>query len=566
MKILAIQQFHDMSICLYDSETDEFNYLKCERLFNKKHIGIGSMKFYNGEKFSEIAKIKKILKDKNFLNVDVIVTIENLSTKQENLVEFNKIYEPFPERVEKDPESKTLYMRCMEIGTTGWQHSWNPYYHVKGHGRQIIKEIGIKSKKHMSICHHYAHILSSFPILKENQNYEYGVCIDGQAGPEGLDLKTVSFLKNPMDLINVESIYELRGPQSSIGQAFSEIGLKMKLKGAAIDHAGKIMGAHSYGKIDFSKINNIEKICYDFKRFTCDLLKMQNFDFNFENEDFRNFLATWHKVAELCILELFIKNIKDKKANIIYSGGVVQNSVINEVLQNEFPNITFVPHCYDGGLTLGMMYLACKYFNLNIPKLNNFPYLQYDGIDETPSLNKIKIAAKFLSNNLIVGWHQGKGEIGPRALGNRSILMHPGITDGKDKLNLKVKHRENWRPYAASVLEEYAKEWFDFTGDSPYMMRAIKVKKEKQNIIPSVVHVDGTCRIQTVSRSNNEIFYNLINEFFKLTGIPMLLNTSLNDGGKPISGSPEISEQIFYKTKMDALVIGNKIYKKNKLI
>lgn len=576
MKILAIQQFHDMSICLYDSDSNEFQYIKPERLFNKKHIGVGSMKFFQGEKLSEIGEIHEILKIKNFLEVDVLVTLEDLTPKDKRIIEFNKkIYRSFSN------QNHNLFMECKKVGVTGWRHSWNKDYVAKGHGRQIIKEIGIKAKKHIVMCHHYAHILSSFPLL-ENKKYEYGVCIDGMAGPEG-ELKTISFIENPLDIKNVKIKNNLFHKDSSIGFAFSMMGFYMNFKGSSLDYAGKLMGAQCYGEVNWKHIEKIKinEICENFTRYTGESLIeftgfnlgdiknkniKNNLNTNFENKKFLNFLATWHKVAELSVLELFRKNIKNKNSNIIYSGGVVQNTVINESLKKEYPNVVFVPHCYDGGLSLGMIEMACKLFNLESPNLNNFPYLQFDNIEQKPSIKTIKLAAKYLSKNMILGWHQGRGEIGPRALGNRSILMNPSIVNGKNILNYQVKHREHWRPYAASVLEESAHDWFDFEGDSPYMMRAIKTKDSKIGIIPAVVHKDNTCRIQTVSKDNNESFYELIKEFYKLTGIPMVLNTSLNDGGFPISGNPSISKKMLHKG-LDLLFIGDKKYiKKNILI
>jgi carbamoyltransferase len=168
----------------------------------------------------------------------------------------------------------------------------------------------------------------------------------------------------------------------------------------------------------------------------------------------------------------------------------------------------------------------------------------------------IKKIANMLADGKIIGWHQGRGEIGPRALGNRSILMNPTIKNGKNILNEKVKHREPWRPYAASVLSELANEWFYIEEDSPYMMRAVKVREEKANLVPAIVHCDRTCRIQTVSKLNNELFYSLINEFYKITNIPLLLNTSLNVAGKPIVGCASDSLEIFKNSELDAIVIG----------
>ena len=131
--------------------------------------------------------------------------------------------------------------------------------------------------------------------------------------------------------------------------------------------------------------------------------------------------------------------------------------------------------------------------------------------------------------------YQGSSEAGPRALGNRSILYNPIDPNGKDFVN-NVKGREWFRPFAGTVLEEDCNEWFDFAGmeGSPFMMYAVDVKKDKQNQIPCITHVDGTCRIQTVNKDQNTNYYNLINEFKKLTGVPILFNTSFNLAGHPL--------------------------------
>jgi len=131
--------------------------------------------------------------------------------------------------------------------------------------------------------------------------------------------------------------------------------------------------------------------------------------------------------------------------------------------------------------------------------------------------------------------YQGRSEAGPRALGNRSILFDPTVIDGKDIVN-KVKHREWFRPFAGSVMAEHAAEWFDFRSrtDSPFMMYAVNVLKDKQAMIPAITHVDGTCRIQTVTSEQNPHYYELISEFNKLKGVPILFNTSFNLAGDPL--------------------------------
>ena len=151
-------------------------------------------------------------------------------------------------------------------------------------------------------------------------------------------------------------------------------------------------------------------------------------------------------------------------------------------------------------------------------------------------------------------------EWGPRALGNRSILADPRDANMKDVLNEKIKHRESFRPFAPSILEEYASEYFDIDISSPYMLFVAPVKKPDK--IPAVTHVDGTGRLQTVSKLSNPLYYDLITEFFKITDIPVIINTSMNVMGEPIVNTPEQAYQMIVKTDMDFIVMGNNIVSK----
>jgi len=540
MKIISLHIYHDMSFCIYDSDKCFFRYFKAERILNQKHFGLGMQgnihidsKNTLNQCYVEI--FKNIIKESGFSNPDVVVIIDNDYWFRSNNYSNNN-YEYVVNFDKKSKKYSILH---------------------------FLDSLGIKTNNLFFIGHHYSHILSGFPIL-DYKKCSYGVCIDGQ----GNNL-TVSFFEDPFgDISQNKRYYTLENENiSSIGHSFNLFGKKMKLSGYCLDFSGKVMGAQSYGKIDLDYIKglDIDFISKNFYNYTTDILKKySDVFFNFENSEFKDLLSTWHKIAELCVLNLFEKNIKEKNSHIIYSGGVVQNTVINESLSKIYPNLYFTPHGYDGGLSLGGLYAICNYEKIKIPEINNFPYLQSDEVKETPTEKTIKYAAKLLADGKIVGWHQGAGEIGPRSLGNRSILMDPGIFNAKEILNNKIKKRESWRPYAASVLLDYAHDWFDFEGDSPYMMRAIKAIKEKKSIIKSVVHEDDTCRIQTVSKYSNLLFYKLIYEFYNLRGIPMLLNTSLNIAGKPISGDPATSKLLYNSSEMDCLIVGNKIYNKQK--
>ena len=170
----------------------------------------------------------------------------------------------------------------------------------------------------------------------------------------------------------------------------------------------------------------------------------------------------------------------------------------------------------------------------------------------------INFVAKKIVQGNVIGWFQGRMELGPRALGNRSILCDPRIKNLKDLLNIKIKRRESFRPFAPAILKEYMDDWFDDIFDSPFMMQVTPIKKEKLNLVPAIVHVDGTCRVQTVDYGNNNIFYNLLKEFHKLTSVPILLNTSFNEN-EPIVNEPKEAINCFLRTKLDILVLNNYI-------
>jgi carbamoyltransferase len=164
--------------------------------------------------------------------------------------------------------------------------------------------------------------------------------------------------------------------------------------------------------------------------------------------------------------------------------------------------------------------------------------------------------AKSIAAGRVVGWFQGRMEWGPRALGNRSILGDPRRSDMKDILNLKIKRRESFRPFAPSILREHVKDWFELDDDVPFMMKVFQIREAKRAQIPAVTHVDGSGRLQTVYRDTNERYYDLIAAFHELTGVPMVLNTSFNEN-EPVVCQPSEALDCFLRTKMDLLVLGD---------
>ena len=174
----------------------------------------------------------------------------------------------------------------------------------------------------------------------------------------------------------------------------------------------------------------------------------------------------------------------------------------------------------------------------------------------------VEAAAEAIASGLVVGWFQGRMEWGPRALGNRSILGDPRRADMKDILNLKIKRRESFRPFAPSVLREKVGDWFVRDDDVPFMLQVIAIRPERRGQIPAVTHVDGTGRLQTVDKAGNSRYHALIEAFFRLTGVPMVLNTSFNEN-EPVVCRPEEALDCFLRTKMDLLFLGNHVISRN---
>jgi carbamoyltransferase len=174
----------------------------------------------------------------------------------------------------------------------------------------------------------------------------------------------------------------------------------------------------------------------------------------------------------------------------------------------------------------------------------------------------VETTARAIADGLVVGWFQGRMEWGPRALGNRSILGDPRRADMKSILNLKIKRRESFRPFAPSVLREAVSDWFVRDDDVPFMLQVIPIRPERREQIPAVTHVDGSGRLQTVDRASNPLYYSLIQAFSRLTGVPMVLNTSFNEN-EPVVCRPQEALDCFLRTKMDLLVLGNQLVRRH---
>ncbi len=255
------------------------------------------------------------------------------------------------------------------------------------------------------------------------------------------------------------------------------------------------------------------------------------------------------------------------------AGGVGLNCVANGriMMEPEFSEHFFYPAAGDAGTSVGAALLA--YHGIHHKERSRAVATEYLGPEYSReqvihALDKAGAsyrelaepevtAARMVADGLIIGWFQGKSEFGPRALGNRSILADPGRADMKDLLNSKVKFREPFRPYAPSVIQEECGNYFSSSVPSPYMLRAYQTLEDKRDALCAVTHVDGSARVQTVSEEQNPRYHRLIVELGKITGVPVVLNTSFNIRSEPIVNSVEDALKCLFTTGLDALVVGD---------
>lgn len=295
------------------------------------------------------------------------------------------------------------------------------------------------------------------------------------------------------------------------------------------------------------------------------------------NQSYMNLAFAIQTVTEeiLCSIVESMK-VASKSDNLCLCGGVALNCAANGSLLSKgtYRNI-YVPFAPgDCGCSIGAA-LAVAMLAEQKPSESVSPYLGPDYSDESiektliqsnlPYITSLSIedlcnkTARLIADGCIIGWFQGRMEVGPRALGNRSILADPRRKEIKDKVNARIKFRESFRPFAPSVMEEYAQTLFNSCQHSPYMMFTFPVKN---NTIPAVTHTDGTARVQTVSKRDNPRYYNLLYSFYNLTGCPAILNTSFNVMGEPMVCTPKDAIDTFKKSGLDYLIINNFIVSK----
>ena len=351
----------------------------------------------------------------------------------------------------------------------------------------------------------------------------------------------------------------------------------------------KVMGMAPYGKKNEELYNDLKKwICVEG---TSLILKDKKQFLHIKEKKQKNDYAGLSRYDIAYTGQLLYEEMVSQLLNTIYkkwphtnlvlTGGCALNSAYNGKIHKETPfkNVYISSAPGDDGCAIGSALLNFQKHNpgKSIPHNQHDPYLGFDINEEeilffarysgyshekTDYQNLYKTVAQEIQSGKIIAWVQGRAEFGPRALGNRSILANPSLPDMKDKINANVKFREEFRPFAPSILEEKANDYFENYHPTPYMERVLNIKENKRAELKAVNHVDNTGRLQTVTKADNEHFYNLINEFFKLTNIPVLLNTSFNVMGKPIVNSVNDMAAVFATSGIDILVINDHIFRK----
>lgn len=294
----------------------------------------------------------------------------------------------------------------------------------------------------------------------------------------------------------------------------------------------------------------------------------------------RDLAASVQQATERAIFALVAEGVRRTGCRkLCLAGGVAMNSKANgRLLAAVLVDDLFVqPAATDDGTAVGAAIAAHRRIGARIPRYRltdvylgpAFGADEIKSVVETYKLNAVHVpnveeeVAGLLADGKIVGWFQGRMEFGPRALGNRSILADPRRPEMKDRVNACVKFREGWRPFAPSCLAEVAGEYFEGCSDAPFMIVTFDVRPEKRDVIPAVTHADNTARVQTVTREANPRYWKLIQEFGKLTGVPVLMNTSFNLRGEPIVCSPKDAVRTFYSSGLDFLVLGEYVLAKD---
>jgi carbamoyltransferase len=469
-------------------------------------------------------------------------------------------------------------------------------------------KLGVHETPTLAIAHHAGHAISAFATSGFDDAAVLVVAGIGSPSSDLSDDETCAVIDTCVAGGETNSIYHAEGttlkalekhmidqgrwldapPPGSSMPGFGSLGgmfsaAAQQIFGDSMD-AGKVMGLAPYGSptIDPEEFFRIRHGRFEFldevqKRFT---LPERWPDHRKAYEDLA---ASVQNALEHALLYL-VGRVRELSAsrNLVYAGGVALNSVANEriIRETDFDHVYVIPAAEDSGPAIGAAYhglwhLTGEYLPQAYQR-DAFGTVYSSSeieaaISRTPSVETretadcVRDTAELLVDGKIIAWFSGPSELGPRALGQRSILCDPRQPDAKEKLNARVKHREGFRPFAPVIPLEETANWFDVDNvdpSSPFMLRVMDFKADKRDLVPAVVHVDGTGRVQTVTRAVNGPYYELVREFGARTGVPILLNTSLNVMGEPIVETPEDALWCLLLTQLDACVFDDTIVTK----
>ncbi len=484
------------------------------------------------------------------------------------------------------------YFRVWPFGYVSYLSAMKEWMNKKLWTSHLLKkELNYDGQLYYS-THHESHAASAF--FASGYDDSTIVTVDGVGE---WATATMGYGKNT----DIDLSHEVRYPHS-LGLLYSAVTYYLGFKVNSAEY--KVMGLAPYGEPKY--VDNLRELIdikedgsfeLNMKYFTYDrTLRMTGKTFEkllgqprrkpeSDLEQFHKDVArSVQEITEEIMLKVcaHAKKLHPSK-NLCLAGGVALNCVANgKILRSGmFENVYIQPASGDAGGALGVAYLIWHrefkgkktspmphpYYGLDYSdskieealKENNLPY------EKLSESEIITTTAKLMEGEGIVGWFQGRMEYGPRALGNRSIIADARNKDNWQKVNLKIKFRESFRPFAPTVLEERASEYFDLDRPSPYMLLVADVHPDKREEVPAITHVDGTARIQTVSAAENPKYHKLISEFAKNTGCPVIINTSFNVRGEPIVECPRDAINCFLHTQMDYLVLGNYLVRKSAL-
>jgi carbamoyltransferase len=458
----------------------------------------------------------------------------------------------------------------------------------------------------LRVSHHMAHAVSAFAISGFEESAI--LVVDGMGSPENdlNDDEKAAMKQRVEDGWETISLYHAEGTTirtlekhmvekgqwltwdfdrmpkfRSLGGIFSA--LSWQIFG---DHheAGKVMGLAPYGRPEVP-VEDFFRIVDGSFEYSDALPERYRLVDRWPNRktEYQNLAASAQVALEEALLYL-CRHLRELSGSprLSYAGGVALNSVANERIVREvgFEDVYFIPAAEDSGPAIGAAYYGLWQLtgkNTRARQVHDAvgrPYSDEEigkALERTPGVqvsstqNVLAEAVEMLCDGQILGWFHGRSELGPRALGQRSILCDPRSPDAKAVLNSRVKHREAFRPFAPAILLEEADAWFELEGmtESPYMLRVCRFREDKKDQVPAVVHVDGTGRLQTLTPEANGRFYELVERFHQKTGVPILLNTSFNVMGEPIVETPEDALWCFLSTGIDALVLEDRIVTKS---